>query len=60
MTLPADVARCPGREIPFGVSYDDPECQTCARAKPTGNEFQWWMAAVEFKGECPSKINQGN
>ena len=58
MNLPYDTSRCTGKEIPFGATYDHPECMTCARAKQTQHNphGQWWDGPIKFEGECPSKI----
>ncbi len=58
MKLSYDTARCTGKEVPFGASYDNPECRTCARSQQTEHNpyRQPWIGPIQFKGECPSKI----
>ena len=58
MTLSFDTARCAGQEIPFGTSYDHPECRSCARAKQTEHHpyRQPWCGPIKFDGTCPFKI----
>jgi len=56
VNLPADIARCVGREIPFGMTNCHPECQSCDR-----NTAAWvpptpLMGPVRFDGKCPFKI----
>lgn len=52
MKLAFDVARCIGHEVPFGSTYDHPECKTCARAQQTEhNPYRLaWMGAGEIRG----------
>ena len=59
--LAYDTARCTGKEVPFGATYDDPECKQCARSQQTEHNpyGQWWQGSIKFDGTCPSKI-KGN
>lgn len=57
MKLAFDVSRCTGREVPFGSTYDNPECKSCARAQQTEHgERQPWCGPIKFTDNCPSKI----
>lgn len=50
MTLPFDIARCPGTEAEV--------CRDCRRREP-GDVIQWKiMPPVEFEGECKDKIER--
>ena len=51
-------ARCTGREVPFGATYDHPDCQTCVRSKQTDHNpyGQAWQGPIKFSDSCPFKI----
>jgi hypothetical protein len=51
MTLPADVARCLGTDLP--------ECKTCRRRTDPPHERQSWTGPWELEGvPCEMKIPQ--
>lgn len=66
MTLPADVARCPGREARIeAMETPDywlvlhPQCEDCRRRDPAPLMHPWvsHMAPPEFiEGRCPMRI----
>jgi len=47
MTLPFDIARCPGNGSPI--------CEQCARREP-GNEWQWYIEPMACDGACEHAI----
>lgn len=47
MTLPFDIARCPGNGSPI--------CEQCTRREP-GNEWQWYIEPMACDGACEHAI----
>jgi len=57
MTPPAAIERCSGKEVPFGSTYDHPECQWCARSQLLAySKHTVWIGPMKFEGKCPSKL----